>query len=143
MTVSAAHERRVQLLSAMGHLAGCHGAVRLDSVLEPDVVLANARRRILLVGDAKETETAGRRETERRLRRYLRGVQVWRRDGYTVRVAVCAASCSGDWETLLRSMILAAVPPDVAGGNVLIDPSSQVAWIDLPTLAPVAPLGDC
>lgn len=137
MTVSAAHEQRVELLAAMGHLGGCHREVRLDALLDPDVVLANGRRRVLLVGDGKETETAGRQATVRRLRRYVRGVQAWRRAGFTVRIAVCAPSSSGDWELLLRSLVHPSRPYELAGGSVAVDPASRVSWIDLPALPTV------
>lgn len=131
MSASDLHEDRVRLLTTLGMIGGCHLPIRLEPLLTPDGVMLDRRRRRLLIGDAKATETPANAATARRLRRYLRAARAGACAGYVVRVALC---CSGDgisWERLLLRVAADVAVPVTAHGHERLDAGHTLAWIDL------------
>lgn len=140
MSASAVHERRVGVLTTLGALAGCRAAARLDPGLSPDVVAADHRLRVLFVGDAKATETAGCAATARRLRRYLRATEIWRAAGYIVRVALCASRDTSEWERTLLRLAGDVRAPVAAHGHATLG-DDALAWLDLTAATRTCPAG--
>jgi hypothetical protein len=133
VSASSLHERRVGLLATLAALAGCRAASRLEPGLAPDVLTADHRLRVLFVGDAKATETAGCAATARRLRRYLRATQTWRAAGYTVRVVLCASGEAKAWEAALLRLAAEVHAPLAAHGHAAVGADDGLAWVDLPS----------
>ena len=66
------HEARVAILNALGLMAGfSRRVVRLPDHSLPDVVRFDPSCGSMFIGEAKDSETAGRAETRDRLLRYL------------------------------------------------------------------------
>ncbi len=68
------HKARATLLKSMAEMIGCtaHLEFTLPDGSRPDVVAAAIGRRILFLGEAKDTESPGCQPTQARLSNYLR-----------------------------------------------------------------------
>src|SRR5438270_216755 len=87
---SAPHEERRHVLDALAILTGY--TVELPGLPDgrrPDVARMNARRRALFLGEAKDTETARRADTQIRLLEYARWLAAATPTGSTCVLAVC------------------------------------------------------
>lgn len=62
---------------------------QLPDGCQPDVLRGNLARRLLFLGDAKDTETPGCRATQMRLHRYFRWARCHTDNGGTTILAVC------------------------------------------------------
>ena len=135
MTISMDHEMRVGYLTTMALLARCGEPFQLDLGLRPDVTMASHSRRRLFVGDAKATESATCEATRHRLLRYVTAAATWQRLNYSVRIAICARTHSGDWAMTLAELAMGHLHRgDLAGDKLTLDPYSEITWIDLPRL---------
>ena len=131
MSPGALHEERVAVLSTLAQLCGCRSAVELGPNLQPDVVLANYHQRLLFLGEAKATETAGNAATARRFRRYLAASKLWLAVGYWVRVTVCTSRPTPMWGKVI-AQLARDESIDVIGSGILYLPVEHaLAWIDL------------
>ncbi|MFC1678653.1 hypothetical protein ACFL2T_00335 [Elusimicrobiota bacterium] len=67
------HDRRVAELKTLGALLGCHEDIgnQLPDGRRPDVVRLSHSKRLLFIGDAKDTESPGSRASQARLEAYL------------------------------------------------------------------------
>jgi len=91
-------------------------------------------RSVLLVGDAKDSETPGCSETFRRLSRYGRAVRGLVAEGLAVRIVICHGDPLSEkaWQaTLLR--LAAFVGLTVLGRpqSDRLDAVTSVTWVDL------------
>ena len=70
----AEHNSRVLFLDTLALLLGCKGSIggMLPDGRHPDVLRIDKKREILFIGEAKNTETPGFKETQMRLLEYLR-----------------------------------------------------------------------
>src|SRR5438552_4098414 len=87
---SAPHEERRRVLDALAVLTGY--TVELPSLPDgsrPDVARMNGRRRSLFLGEAKDTETARRTDTQIRLVEYARWLAAATTTGSRGVLAVC------------------------------------------------------
>jgi len=127
---SEAHEERASLLEALALLCGCPAGFRgFPDGTEPDVLQGGGSR--LFVGDAKETETPGGRETRVRLDGYFGWVRAHlSAHGGQVLFALCfGVERQGlAWRRLLLYLAFRRHLRVVAAG---LDPFSPdyVAWV--------------
>ncbi len=128
---STLHENRVAQLDTLAVLAGCRSPARLGSGTLPDVARVDRPVRRLFIGDGKATETAGCSETQRRLRRYVKATDPWRRAGFAVRVAVCHGAQSGPWRSQLEVLASRAGAQISGSGMMCLDGTTAVSWVDL------------
>ena len=107
---SSAHEQRVRTFETVAVLAGVTVPVAIGPECLPDLALASADGTVLLVGDAKATETPGCSATARRLTRYLRAVRPLVERGVVVRLAVCHGDVGrvGGWKDQLENLACVA-----------------------------------
>lgn len=157
---SPAHELRVRELESLATLSGITGAVQLGLLAEPDVVRVDLGRRLLFVGDAKETETPGNRRTRSRLASYVREADLVLAKGGTCVIAIAhpVPSSARRWANLLNGILEGAGLPASSVTSCTIDstitvtaavarrpcPSAGVCrdprlssrvWLDSPTIA--------
>jgi len=68
------HDSNVRFLDTLAILAGCkeHISSSLPDGRRPDVIRVNRKRRILFIGEGKNTESPGCLNTQERLWEYLR-----------------------------------------------------------------------
>ena len=91
--VESAHDRRVRFLESLAGLLGCTRQVPyLPDGRRPDVLAIGTRRRLLFVGEGKDSETPNCRATQARLQGYLQWVAAHLHHGSAA--AVCAV-CFG------------------------------------------------
>lgn len=122
----------------MAVLAGCTSVLpgALPDHRRPDVLRFDVSRRVVFVGEAKDTESATDTATVARLAAYMDWALVAARRG-TARVAVCHPAGAGtDWLVTLRSLSGLAL----GGATIAIDDNAVVTWVDLARLAPVTAL---
>ena len=128
---SPVHEERAAILSAMASLTGfVHPMTGLPDGSIPDVLQLRSSDGGLFIGDAKATETAGNRETFRRLSSYADFLARWVSAGGdgVFALAVDARSANG-WLQLLRDICLRpARGVRVAGRLDMIDVDTAVVW---------------
>lgn len=132
---SVRHENRRRLLADTATLAGLTEPLVLGSGLDPDVARQRSTRRLFLVGDAKDTETAGRAVTARRLRQYGAALLSPILAGSTARLVLAIPPCSSRalaaWFELVQdaTRLLPATDPR----HVRIDADTTLVWVDLAT----------
>src|SRR5262245_50058296 len=100
---SEAHETRVEVLRALASLCGCHRALPLALHVDPDVVRFDRAHRRVFVGDAKQTESPGNRETARRLAGYAVAARPLLAAGWDALFVVChgATHRADPWSSAL------------------------------------------
>jgi len=132
----ARHNRRAALLDSLALLSGCTATVPggFPDGGRPDVLRLDLSRRLLFVGDAKNTEPPTCRETQARLMAYIRwlSAHVQFTRGRAV-LAVCFArrGHSGGWRRTLSLLAEeAALMVEQEGVRDLADGCS-VAWVVL------------
>lgn len=106
------HDRRAAILDALAVMAGCEGAPPAGAAGSdrPDVLRWSPARRLLFVGDAKDTEGPGRALTRVQLLSYvLHAARAWS-SGWTVMVALCVRADRRleAWVRLLSVVVAAA-----------------------------------
>lgn len=129
---SMAHARRVAFLATLANLAGCHHALRHglpDGV--PDVLQVDLRRRVLFLGDAKDTETAGTCATVVRLTRYFRWVLAHVAAGRPVVLALCVGRRPETWAATLRGLAHEAGLQTLEVGTATFGRATYVVWVRL------------
>ena len=126
------HDRRVCFLESLAGLLGCVGRVPyLPDGRRPDVLRIDTRRRLLFVGEGKDSETPNCRATQARLQRYLEWVAAHLRDGSAA--AVCAV-CFGreadarGWLDVLAMLAAEVRVTFVREGFLRFEPGLLVAY---------------
>lgn len=128
-----AHERRATFLCSLAMLAGCTGSMggQFPDGCRPDVIRYAAGRRLVFLGDAKDTETPGCRATRARLAAYLRWLRAHDAAGGAAIFAVCFGR-RGDAEGWFRTMVELAHREGVAcvaGDITEFEPDLLVSWL--------------
>ena len=135
MTVVARsrHDERAEVLRTVAVLAGYTTPTQLGELLIPDVVLLDLRRRRLLVGDAKDTETPGNQQTGDRLARYAAAARSWAAAGFAVRLAVCHGlpARPASWVGLLLAVGRRAAWHVLDVGAMPVDVGTALSWADV------------
>lgn len=130
---SEAHEQRRALLCNVASLAGLTEQMVLGVGLQPDVALRCRSKRLLLIGDAKATESPGCRATARRLRHYGGALFEVVRSGIGVRLVLSVPACEqrevDGWAIMLLDA--AWMLPQSASGHVRLDDLASLVWVDL------------
>lgn len=127
------HDRRVAFLASLATLVGCTGHVPyLPDGRRPDVLAIDVRRRLLFVGEGKDSESPHCRATQARLQRYLEWAAVHlRHEAATAVCAVCFGR-EGDaraWLAVL-AMLANEAPVDlVREGVARFGPGLLVAYV--------------
>lgn len=102
------HEYRVDTLECLAGLLGCRERIgrRFPSGEEPDVLRVSLVRRMLFVGEAKDSEPPGSTATQVRLQRYLRWCSPWAQRGTCV-FALCFGDPSqrGHWPQVILRLV--------------------------------------
>ncbi len=130
---STGHERRRRLLDNTAALAGLTAPLGLGAGLEPDVARRHPGAPRVLVGDAKDTETAGCSATARRLRGYAAALIGPVRAGTRARLVLAVPPASPPtmtaWLALLQDVtrLLPATPPE----HARLDQDTVLVWVDL------------
>lgn len=130
---SVGHERRRRLLDDTAAIAGLTAPLDLGAGLEPDVARRRPGAPQLLVGDAKDTETAGCSATARRLRRYAAALLDPVLAGTHARIVLAVPPPSPHaltaWLALMQDVtrLLPAAPP----GHIRLDHDTALVWVDL------------
>lgn len=104
---STLHEDRVRTLETVAALAGIVVPASIGPECVPDVARVSIDGTVVLVADAKATETPGCTATIGRLRRYVRAVRPLVEAGVIVRVAVCHGDRGrvDDWQRNLTQLV--------------------------------------
>lgn len=94
------------MLENVAVLAGVVVPTSIGPECIPDVARASVDGTLVLVADAKATETPGCVATIRRLRRYVRAVRPLVEAGVAVRLALCHGDAEhvDDWQRDLREL---------------------------------------
>lgn len=129
------HEERRRTLDALAVLGGCRDSLlpMLPDGRRPDVLRFDRCRRHLFVGDAKDTETPGCRETRRRLSAYAS----WLRANALVAGSGTLALChSADHDRERWLAVLEAIADEHGFGRLrarqlLLDDATGLSWIEL------------
>ena len=105
------HERRVGLLEDLAALLGCHEGMggQFPTGERPDVLRVCVERRMLFVGEAKDSEAPGCSATQVRLQRYLNWCRPWASRGTCV-VALCFGDSSQRlrWVQIVNDLVVEA-----------------------------------
>lgn len=128
-----AHEQRIDVLRDMAAVAGLVESFSLGVGLEPDVALRRRSSALVLVGDAKATETPGCAATSRRLSTYAWSLIDVVRRGVRARL-VLAVPTSGERITRAWCDVLAIAAPPVprsTPSHARVDESTTLIWLDL------------
>jgi hypothetical protein len=127
------HEERVAVLETMALLAGVTQLLHLPGDGRPDVARISVDGAVVLVADAKDTETPGCSETSRRLRRYARALRDLIEGAVAVRLAICHGrpAATHEWERTLSCVARDVGLRQSAAGSCAVDGHTVVAWIDL------------
>ncbi len=103
------HDRRVRFLESLAGLLGCTGQVPyLPDGRRPDVLAIDTRRRLLFVGEGKDSETPNCRATQARLQRYLQWIAAHLRHGSATAVCAVCFGREGDARTWLDVLAMLA-----------------------------------
>lgn len=105
--ISPTHERRTDFLRSLAFLAGFNSRpwVTLPDGRIPDVLLFRPADRGLFIGDAKDTETPGTRQTQARLLSYMHWYRAHLLHPLAQGIfAVCFGDChqKNEWLRLIR-----------------------------------------
>ena len=128
------HEERRELLEALAILGGCRELLVpfFPDGTRPDVLRFDAARRHVFLGDAKDSETPGCRETHRRLAGYAEWLGANAAVGGSATLALCHANqANGRWLALLESVAESAGFARPPGQQLQLDPETVVSWIEL------------
>jgi hypothetical protein len=121
------HAERVAMLHTLAVLAGC--SVRLTCLpdsRQPDVVCTDIARKLLFIGEGKDSEHPTDRETQARLLRYFQ----WLRNQHAL-VAICFGR-RGDadaWRALLHMLAEECDIRVSREGADELGPGYIVAWV--------------
>lgn len=123
-----AHEARRDELELLATLAGIHVPTYLGIGLEPDVTRIDPRRRILFVGDAKETETPSSLSTRRRLARYAEAARpaAFSQAAVVFAIAHPSPPAGRRWSRLLLEVLEAAGLVPLSSSTCILDPHTTV-----------------
>lgn len=129
------HEERRRTLETLAILGGCREPLLpfFPDGRRPDVLRFDRARRHLFVGDAKDTETPGCRETHIRLSGYAAWLRANALVAGTGTLALCHPPGSAlRWRELLETIARAHGFDGVTGEQRLLDADAVVSWVDLP-----------
>lgn len=128
------HERHVRTLEAIATIARVTVPITIGQECIPDLARASIDGSMLLVADAKATETSGCEATRRRLTRYFRALRPILDRGVLVRVAICHSepSRAKEWENVLLGLsrqtnIATFSHPSTTD----LDAFTSLTWVDL------------
>lgn len=136
---SVAHEDRVRALETLAVLAGAAIPAEIGGECVPDVARISADGAVLLVADAKATETPGCEATARRLLRYIRAVRPMVEGGVVVRLAVCHGDPrqQKEWQRRLSLLATSAgLATAERPATATFDADTLVTWVDLRSAGP-------
>lgn len=127
------HEYRKNVLDSIAVLAGCAESTgtQLPDGVRPDVLRFDTGKRMMFVGDAKDSETPGCAATEARLLTYFRWGKAFVLSGGTLVFVVCFGRISDDagWLSLLCQLCdEVGLAPSSAACDQL-DYGLRLAWI--------------
>jgi len=132
LVVESMHERRVHFLESLAGLLGCTGQVPyLPDGRRPDVLALDTRRRLLFVGEGKDSETPNCRATQARLQRYLQWVAAHLRHRSASAVCAVCFGREGDaraWLEVLPMLAAEVQVTFVREGLVRFEPGLLVAY---------------
>lgn len=129
MAPSLEHERRRELLDSLALLAGCSQRVAtLPDGTVPDVLRWRPSDGLILVGEAKATETAGCASTRGRLRGYL-GWAAHSGRNHGALVAVCHDHAGDTWRTVLAGLCDSSGLPDPTSGCLALGERDALSWV--------------
>lgn len=126
------HDKRVRFLESLAGLLGCTRHVPyLPDGRRPDVLAIDARRRLLFVGEGKDSETPNCRATQARLQRYLGWIAAHLRHGSAAAVCAVCFGREGDARTWLDTLTMLAAEVEVTfvrEGIARFEPGLLVAY---------------
>ena len=126
------HDKRVVFLESLAVLAGFRESIglQLPDGCRPDVLKWNSGRRALFIGDAKDTETSGNRETQARLRRYFEWLSASVEAGGNAVFAVCAGweEYPSRWADTIRALALESSMESRRDGFARFPSGMSVWW---------------
>ncbi len=102
----------------------------------PDVLRWRLSDGLILVGEAKATETAGCAATRGRLRGYLDWATHPGRD-HEALVAVCHDHAGHTWQTLLAGLCLSGGLPGPTSGCLELGERDALSWVVVGQLQPI------
>jgi hypothetical protein len=137
------HESRVTILDALGLMAGFSRRVaRLPDLSMPDVIRFDPSCGAMFIGEAKDTETAGRSDTYDRLLGYMKLFDMRLKVGLRGSVfALCVPENAADGWISTLAQIAAHVRPAHSPINVWPVPEGAVLWLQLSEVEYQPPVG--
>ena len=128
------HEERRRTLDALAILGGCREPLLpfFPDGRRPDVLRFDRARRHLFVGDAKDTETPGCRDTRVRLGLYASWLQANALVAGIGTLALChPADAGGRWLDLLEVVAEEQGFTSAGARQRLLDAETVVSWLEL------------
>lgn len=127
------HQERVAVLETMAVLAGVSQPLHLPGDGRPDVARISVDGSVVLLADAKDTETPGCSDTSRRLRRYARALRDLGEGAVAVRLAICHGrpAATRAWERTLSWVVRDVGLRPFTVDSCAVDRHTVVAWVDL------------
>jgi hypothetical protein len=119
----------------MAILAGCREALLpfFPDGRRPDVLRFDSPRRHLFVGDAKDSESPGCRETRERLARYTAWLRANAMIAGSGTLALChSATGASRWLELLEMVARDQGFDDLRGRQRRLDTEIVISWLELP-----------